>query len=264
VTFSDRYARASLRWRCWMLGKHPGLLWRARLAPSVPEPELALLGVLCRGDATMVDVGAAFGMWAYHRYAGAVVAFEPLPHLASALARGFRGRVEVHQVALSAESGTARLTMPERHWGYSTIEPENDLRGKVSESLGFASFDVDKRTLDSYELRDVAFVKVDAEGHEPSVLAGARATIARDLPALVVETEERHNVGSVDAVSAFAAELGYRRYFLLGGQLRDGFTLEQHQHPDRPDDYVRNLIFLQNEHVAKLRAAPKLPFTLAG
>lgn len=251
-----------------MLAKHPALLWRARLAPSVPEPELALLRVLCRDDALMVDVGAAFGMWTYHarRYAGAVVAFEPLPHLASALARGFRGRVAVHQVALSAESGTARLTMPERHWGYSTIEPANELRGKVSETLGFASFDVEKRTLDSYELRDVAFVKVDAEGHEPSVLAGARATIARDLPALVVETEERHNAGSVAAVSELAASLGYRRFFLHAGQLRDGreLTIEHHQNLERPEDYVRNLIFLQDAHVAQLRAASGLPFTLAG
>jgi FkbM family methyltransferase len=211
----------------------------------------------------MVDVGASFGMWSYHarRIAGRVVAFEPLPQLAGALARGFAS-IEVHQVALSSESGTAQMTMPQLQWGYSTIESSNDLHGKVSEAFDFARFTVEKRTLDSYDLRGVGFVKVDAEGHEASVLLGARETLAREQPALVVETEERHCRGAVAQVSQIAADLGYERFFLHRGALRDG-DFAKHQDVANPHDYVRNLVFLRASHLDALRTQ-RLPFTLPG
>jgi FkbM family methyltransferase len=214
----------------------------------------------------MVDIGCSFGMWSYYArpYAGTIVAFEPLPPLASALAEGFRDRIQIHQVALSSESGTARITMPQLQWGYSTIEPANDLRGKVSESFGFATFDIEKRTLDSYDLRGVGFVKVDVEGHEVSVVLGARQTLERERPALIVETEERHKAGAVGEVSRIAAELGYQRFFLHGRRLHHGseFSLAKHQDMANQRDYVRNLIFLHEPHLARLRLAKRLPFAL--
>jgi FkbM family methyltransferase len=46
---------------------------------------------------------------------------------------------------------------------------------------------VELRTLDSYRLDKVAFMKIDVEGFEYQLLEGARATIARDHPVLVIE-----------------------------------------------------------------------------
>jgi len=233
---------------------------------AYPEPEIALIALLCEPAQTMVDIGCSFGMWSYFArpHVARVVAFEPLPHLANALRSGFGERVEVHQVALSSEPGMAQITMPALQWGYSTIEQNNDLHGKVNEAFGFQTFDVEKRTVDSYDLRDVGFMKVDTEGHEASVLLGARETLGREKPPLIVETEERHNAGSVGEVSRIAAELGYRRFFLQQGQLRDGreFSVEKNQDMANQRDYVRNLIFLHEPHLAKLRAAKKLPFAL--
>jgi hypothetical protein len=155
------------------------------------------------------------------------------------------------------------MTKPQLQPGYSTIEPANDLAGKVSTAYPFVHFDVEARALDSYELADVAFVKIDAEGHEESVLIGARATLERCRPALVVETEDRHKPGAVEAVSELARAFGYRRMFLHGGALRDGdeFAIGTHQDPQRPADYVRNLIFLHEPDIARLRAKKRLPFS---
>jgi hypothetical protein len=49
------------------------------------------------------------------------------------------------------------------------------------------TFAVEIATLDSLDLADVRFIKVDVEGSEREVLDGARATIARDRPVLLLE-----------------------------------------------------------------------------
>ena len=48
-------------------------------------------------------------------------------------------------------------------------------------------FEVEVRTLDSFAFRDVCVIKVDVEGSEMEVLEGARETILRDRPPLIVE-----------------------------------------------------------------------------
>ncbi|HEY6046625.1 MAG TPA: FkbM family methyltransferase, partial [Pyrinomonadaceae bacterium] len=50
----------------------------------------------------------------------------------------------------------------------------------------------------------VRLVKIDAEGHELSVLKGMRQLLTRDKPALIVEV-------SGEAVHALLTEMGYTR-----------------------------------------------------
>src|SRR6202008_673039 len=47
--------------------------------------------------------------------------------------------------------------------------------------------DVVVGTLDGFALSEVRFIKIDVEGSENDVLNGARATIARDRPVLLLE-----------------------------------------------------------------------------
>lgn len=49
------------------------------------------------------------------------------------------------------------------------------------------------KTLDSYELEDVGFIKMDVEGYEPKVLVGAEQTIKRHWPVLCVEINTEDN-----------------------------------------------------------------------
>ena len=48
------------------------------------------------------------------------------------------------------------------------------------------------RTLDSYNLSNIGFIKIDVEGHELDVLRGAEVTLRRDQPNLLIEIENRH------------------------------------------------------------------------
>lgn len=65
-------------------------------------------------------------------------------------------------------------------------------------------------TIDSFDLDDVAVIQLDVEGHELSALKGARATIERNSPIVMVEDNEQ-------ACSAFLEELSYVRVRKIPG-----------------------------------------------
>ncbi len=67
-------------------------------------------------------------------------------------------------------------------------------------------------TIDSLQLPACQFIKIDVEGREQSVIAGAAQTIARFRPALYVENDRRHQ--SADLIRQIR-ELGYTCYWHL-------------------------------------------------
>jgi hypothetical protein len=114
------------------------------------------------------------------------------------------------------------------------------------------------------------------EGHELAVLHGARETIQRNQPNLLVEAEDRHRKNAVADVTAFLQELGYEGFFLLEGSLHriSEFRVAEHQDGDniggwksgyeRRGVYVNNFIFVprgKSEQLVELvkATAPPVP-----
>ena len=133
-------------------------------------------------------------------------AFEPHPQAAARLRRnaklnGFEDRLVVNQTALSAASGTLQL----------------DLRAhKVSEE---GREPVRATTLDDYLDRQgigrVDVMKVDVEGHERAVFAGAISALqAGRIRAVTFEAMEGH--GDVDGPVQVLESAGYRPVKLPG------------------------------------------------
>jgi FkbM family methyltransferase len=132
----------------------------------------------------VVDVGANIG-WhaihaAQHKSVATVAAFEPDPFNAWLLDRNLSlnntDNVVVSACAVGARRGSARLY---RYKG------SNRGRHSVLGNLGFGSrmvpmIDLDA-ALDNLGLGDepVLLIKVDVEGYEPEVVAGAQRTLAR-------------------------------------------------------------------------------------
>lgn len=174
------------------------------------EPELRWLGALCPPGRTAVDVGAWYGPWTMRlaRLSAAVVALEPMPGLADLLARSAPDNVRVVAAAASDRIGTARM------WTSADGRGVRGVSALTRRPGHDASLDVDLITLDSLSLRDVGFVKVDVEGHEIAALRGARDTILRERPLLMIEAESRIQPieDIVDLVSAWS----YRPFVLLG------------------------------------------------
>ncbi len=111
-----------------------------------------------------------------------------------------------------------------------------------------AEINVPRHRLDGYSLREIGFIKIDVEGHEDSVLLGARETIARDKPNLLIEIEELHNPGGLSRLPVLLKEWGYEGYFMKGEEIHplSDFSLQRHQNdPSLAGSglYVNNFIF---------------------
>ena len=214
--------------------------WRRRLAGHI-ERELSAFVALARPGSIAVDAGANVGVVSYllARRGAKVHAFEPIPECAS-MVRTIAG-VEVHQVALSDQEATVTMHAPSKDGlasGMASVLPVPDAQAETT-------LTVSARTLDSFELRDVSVIKIDVEGHEMAVIAGASRTLARERPALLVEIEFRRSGKPVEEAVSSIEELGYRGEFLdAQGSWQSARTFDPAKHgvPGSPD-YIYNFIF---------------------
>jgi len=178
------------------------------------EPELPLLPALCRKDALALDIGANEGFFAHHLLplAGGVVAFEPLPQMLALLRENYAGKMEIHGVIISDHEGQGELRYPAGGYMSATVAESNTSAaesGRVIETVP-----APMETLDSFNLTNVGFAKIDVEGHEEAVLKGGLKTLKREMPNLMIEIEERHAPGSLDRVSALLRSIGYSGFYL--------------------------------------------------
>ncbi|HVI64608.1 MAG TPA: FkbM family methyltransferase, partial [Bradyrhizobium sp.] len=74
------------------------------------------------------------------------------------------------------------------------------------------------RTLDEAGLAGVRFVKADVEGGEREVLDGARATIARDRPIIMLELLSGTHENPAADVAAICESFGYEAFIVQRGE----------------------------------------------
>lgn len=128
----------------------------------------------CRRRRTAVDVGAHVGLWSYWmgRDFDRLVAFEPnAESRACWVANHARG--DLQPCALGASQMRVGLTVPVTSSGNASIVADGTT--------------VEMRTLDSFGIGQVDFLKIDCEGFESFVLEGAHRTIAACRPVVIVE-----------------------------------------------------------------------------
>lgn len=134
-----------------------------------------------------------------------VHAFEANPQLADTLKACVPKNVHVHDVALSSTIGRVTLSVPISSGvtlaGWGSLETP-----LVEKFERMIQIPVETTTLDSFQWEDVGLIKIDVEGHEMAVLSGARETISRCRPWLIVEAldEQQH------LVRQFLLPLGYQ------------------------------------------------------
>lgn len=174
------------------------------------EAEMAFLGDWLQPGDFALDIGANFGGYSYEmaRLGARVIAFEPNPAMARALAGLRIPDVDIRPCAVSDFDGEVMLHVPPG-WGHVLATIRADVLGDQH----FQSVAVQAVTLDNADLPVVRFIKIDVEGAEEAVLAGATQVIARDRPAILVEVEERHNPGGLKRIVSMLQARGYRGSF---------------------------------------------------
>lgn len=170
------------------------------------EPELDLIPLAVQPGDVAVDVGANYGIYAFHLSkavgrAGRVWAFEPVPFTFETLklvARFLRFRnVELVQKGCSDRSGTALFEVPLQTSGAMSAGQahlsgrNNDREGRSRHVPGVAMKTVQCElvALDDFLPPgiDVSFLKLDIEGAELLALRGATRLIERCRPTIVCE-----------------------------------------------------------------------------
>jgi FkbM family methyltransferase len=200
----------------------PSRFYRRRIAEEIKtgEPELTLLKELVPHGGTVIDAGANQGIFAYAlaAFADRVVAFEPNPDYAFFARWMLRGRAEVFEFALSDAPGRATFYVPLSDEG-AVLHFAGNLKRTHSQFRNTKTYQVEVRTLDSFGLNDVRFIKADVEGSEREVLDGARETIARDRPLLLLEllSGTHENPGAYTA--AICDDFGYDAFIVQHSEM---------------------------------------------
>jgi FkbM family methyltransferase len=177
--------------------------------------EIELFEKWVRPDDIVVEVGANVGAFtvAFSRMVGPngiVLAFEPqrlvFQLLCANLALQQCTNVKAQQQALGRERGVARIPMaePRAHQNFGGVAV------MTQDVPGSATDVVPQEILDNWSIPECRFIKIDVEGMEADVLAGAQATLKRCRPVLYLENdrEERH-----DELVELIEQAGYDIYW---------------------------------------------------
>ena len=199
----------------------PSLFYRRRIAEEVGsgEPELAILDELVPRGGVALDIGSNQGIFAYalSQIGERVIAVEPNPDYAFFARWMLRGRAEVLELAFSNESGNATFYVPISDQGM-VLHFAGSLKRTHSQFSNIKTHNVEVRRLDDFGFMDVRFIKADVEGSELEVLDGARATIARDRPVILLELLSGTHEDPAACATAICENFGYDALIVQRGQ----------------------------------------------
>jgi len=137
---------------------------------------------------TALDIGANVGLWSRDlvQHFDQVIAFEPVAMFRECLYRNVTAsNLAVQSVALGDAEGQVSMIITEGNTGHTHVDPAS------------TGGDTTIIRLDSLNLQQVDYIKIDCEGFEYRVLQGASQTIQRCRPVVVIE-QKPHEMYSKD------------------------------------------------------------------
>lgn len=234
------------------------------------EPEIEILPHAVRRGDTVLDIGANYGLYAYHLSplvgrGGRVICFEPIPftgrtfRVISQLLR-FRN-VELVEKGCGEREATVEFALPVTEAGSISagIVHRGDRNDARAGREQHARFETTRRVscpvvaIDEYlpALDNVSLVKCDIEGADLFAMRGARRTLAAHKPTVICEINPWFLEGyglSVEDIVGFFADFGYELYRYEDGRLRPTVA---------PDVVEDNWVFVHPARRDRLR--PLLP-----
>ena len=140
-----------------------------------------------------LDIGSNIGQWTRPLCSKfeSVVCFEPNPNFREC----FNKNIDENNVLL---------------WPIGLSDKEHKAKqGFNSTVLQNEDGDIDCRTLDSFALTNVDFVKIDVDGFEVPLLNGARETLTKNNPVINIEMKRDKRNNITQKCESILKELGY-------------------------------------------------------
>lgn len=168
---------------------------------------------------TAIDIGACVGFWAKDlcKIFNEVICFEPYKASADCLEQNlnYYKNYKLYRTALSSnEHGTKRFFFNKESIGGNSFEEEGG---------SFKNFiDIPKTTLDSFNLKNVNYIKMDVQFHELEVLKGATKTLTDNDPILCIECAQR-NEKEINYTNEIIRYLKELKYSIVGNSLKEIF-----------------------------------------
>jgi FkbM family methyltransferase len=141
-----------------------------------------------------LDIGSNIGQWTRPLSSKfeSVVCFEPNPNFREC----FKKNIQEKNVLL---------------WPYGLSDKEHKAKQDFNSTvLQKEDGDIDCRTLDSFGLTNVDFVKIDVDGFEVPLLNGARETLTKNDPVINIEMKRNKRIDVVVKCESILKDLGYK------------------------------------------------------
>ena len=141
-----------------------------------------------------LDIGSNVGQWTrpLAKEFESVVCFEPNPNFRDC----FKKNIPENNVVL---------------WPYGLSDSEHTARQDYNSTvLQKEPGDINCRTLDSFGLTNVDFVKIDVDGFELPLLQGARRTLTQNNPVVNIEMKRGKRQSIIEKCESLLKDLGYK------------------------------------------------------
>jgi FkbM family methyltransferase len=159
---------------------------------QLPQREAALAYV--KQWRVCLDIGSNIGQWTrpLAKRFTSVICFEPNPNFRQC----FKRNITETNVVL---------------WAYGLSDREHRAQQEFNSTiLNEGAGDIQCRTLDSFGLTNVDFVKIDVDGFEVPLLEGARETLTKNTAVINIEMKHDKRMDTVKRAEAILRDLGYR------------------------------------------------------
>lgn len=143
-----------------------------------------------------VDAGSNVGMWtrALMQDFEQVHCFEPNPVFNECWKKNIPAdqNAVLHEVGLGDKESTATFKQP------------------LHQMLDRTPGDIKIKTLDSFELTNIDFIKIDVDGYEDLLVKGAQQTISNNSPVINIEMKRAKRKDVVRIAEDILVHLGYK------------------------------------------------------
>lgn len=165
--------------------------YKKKTGRSVYQEQVRLRSIeLCTNRGIALDIGANVGLWARDlcEHFQTVIAVEPVAEFRDCLRANVPARnLIIKDYALGAEESRIDMIITPVNTGHTHVNTDSLGRGQIPMHM-----------LDNLDMPKIDYIKIDCEGYENPILKGAKQTILRDRPVMVVEHKKHKDVGHSD------------------------------------------------------------------